>query len=129
MARRALLAIISCARMAMPRRTCVPLPSLLPPLALCDHTDHATGSGQCCASLASHLPLLIFSQTLAHKLPLRETQPPFTRHLAPTLKQPRVQPARQLLPHLPHIPSQRLRLIPVPGPLKRLVERKARLAW
>ena len=39
-----------------------------------------------------------------------------------------MQPARQLLPHLAHIPPQRLRLIPVSRPLKRLVQRKPGLA-
>ena len=39
-----------------------------------------------------------------------------------------MQPQRQFLPHLPHIPPQHLRLLPIPWRLKRLVQRKARLA-
>ena len=39
-----------------------------------------------------------------------------------------MQPQRQLLPNLPHIPPQHLRLLPIPRCLERLVQRKARLA-
>ena len=39
-----------------------------------------------------------------------------------------MQPPRQLLPHLPHVTPQRLRLVPVSRPFKRLVQREARLA-
>jgi hypothetical protein len=67
-------------------------------------------------------------QALAHKLPLREAQPPLTRPLTTLRIQPLMQPDRQLLPNLAQILPHNLRLLPIPRRLKCLIQREPRLS-
>ena len=68
-------------------------------------------------------------QTLSHKLPLREAQPPLTRHIRAPLINPRQQSLCQLLSNLHQVLFQNLRVLAILWRLEHLVEWETWVAW
>lgn len=68
-------------------------------------------------------------QTLPHKLPLREAQPPLTRHIRTTLIDPRQQSLCQLLSNLHQVLFQDFRVLAILWRLEHLVEGESWIAW